>query len=725
MLFGFQDNFNHKRQKFIPEVPIWEIESGFNPLQALGRKRRDSGWVNIKGETFGPSSHVKEAEDVASGDSFSLNDLQFRDPNYFVAGSLSRSVSEWKRLQPPQNVLDWVQNGVDIFPMFRHFKGNFKGKSYDSDKPVPEYFQNAKICKNHTEFIVKTLEERIENGSLSVLGRVGEVDPPFLILPITVEPTKPRMCHDERFLNLWICDSPFQLDTLKEVPRLVENRMFMSSLDDKSGYDHILLHPRSRPYFGIQYGGWYLVYNTIPFGFKASAYIYHTTGSIPIGYCRSFGVPALLYIDDRLLGEFGGGRKSEHGDITAANRSLYILCQVLVRLGYFLNLGKCVLTPTQSIKFLGMICDSKALAFRLPEDKKASFCSLRDSILKSNLVDLKTLQRFSGKCISFVLAVPAARLFSREVNRAISLASKNSKDLHIYKELKEELEFWLFLDNWQGVATWRREQHLQIVLATDSSLFKWGACIILRGKEQEFGDFWEAMDERPIHVKEASALSFALQSVVDQIMDKRVDAYCDNQAVVAAWNNQGARDSALNSVLKEIFHLSCQKNFDLRLHYINTKENPADKESRRLSRSDCRLSDDKWKTVEEQYGHHTVDLMALDSNAMRDGNGNTLRHFTPHPSRLSAGVNVFSQDLSKEENPYVFPPFNLVFPLLKYFEESALRQVTVILPSIFPRPVWWPMFCFYSQSSQVLGEFGEKGVLYFPGKKDTCLINLG
>lgn len=23
-------------------------------------------------------------------------------------------------------------------------------------------------------------------------------------MPITIEPTKPRMCHDERFLNLWI-----------------------------------------------------------------------------------------------------------------------------------------------------------------------------------------------------------------------------------------------------------------------------------------------------------------------------------------------------------------------------------------------------------------------------------------------------------------------------------------------------------------------------------------
>lgn len=56
-------------------------------------------------------------------------------------------------------------------------------------------------------------------------------------------------------------------------------------------------------------------------------------------------------------------------------------------------------------------------------------------------VDFKKLQRFAGKCISTVLAVPAARLLSREVNKAISNLSRNSKNLHIYKELREELEF--------------------------------------------------------------------------------------------------------------------------------------------------------------------------------------------------------------------------------------------------------------------------------------------
>jgi hypothetical protein len=68
----------------------------------------------------------------------------------------------------------------------------------------------------------------------------------LLDLPITIEPSKPRMCHDERYLHLWIKDLPFSLDTLKDVPGLIEKDSFMASLYDKSGYDRILLNPNSR-----------------------------------------------------------------------------------------------------------------------------------------------------------------------------------------------------------------------------------------------------------------------------------------------------------------------------------------------------------------------------------------------------------------------------------------------------------------------------------------------
>ena len=438
-------------------------------------------------------------------------------------------MGQWELIGCPQEVLGWIKDGVDVHPMFRHFKGNFKGHSYDSDLPPPIFFQNAVNCKEFGKFISDTLMDRIANGSITVLGRVGECDPPFLVLPITVEPSKPRMCHDERFLNLWIKDSPFSLDTLKEVPRLLEENAFMTSLDDKSGYEHIFLHPNSRKFFGIQFAGWYMVLNSLPFGFKASAYIYHTTGLVPIGYCRSLGVPSLLYIDDRLVCEFKSSKvKSDGGSVELAKKSLYILCQVLIRLGYFLNLDKCCFEPTTCLKFLGMFCDSIKSAFILPEQKKESFRVLRESILKSKKVDIKTLQRFTGKCISFYLAIPSARLFSREANRAISIASRNSKPVSLYRDLREELEYWRFLDTWERCATWRLETHFQIVLATDSSMFKWGAHMVAGEYSVEFGDYWKAEDDAPIHFKEAKALLHSLVSNKDKIVNARVDAFCDN-----------------------------------------------------------------------------------------------------------------------------------------------------------------------------------------------------
>ncbi|KAJ8321084.1 hypothetical protein KUTeg_002671 [Tegillarca granosa] len=277
----------------------------------------------------------------------------------------------------------------------------------------------------------------LKNGSILVWGKVGQVEPPYLVMPLTVEPNKPRLCHDERFVNLWIVDKPFKLDTLKEVLRMVGKNTLLSSLDDKSGYDHVRLHMKSRKYFGFQFGGWYFVYATILFGFKLSAYVYQVIGLTATSYCRKLGVPCLQYIDDRLVGEW---LVALGGCIIAAMKGLYIVCEVLIRLGYFLAISKCIFEPSKHILFLGMILDSDQLAFLLPLDKKERFSLLRENILAREFVDLKTLQRFA--------AVPGSRLYSREVNKAISLASKNSRPGKLEGKLKEEINTWRFLDDW-------------------------------------------------------------------------------------------------------------------------------------------------------------------------------------------------------------------------------------------------------------------------------------
>ena len=106
-----------------------------------------------------------------------------------------------------------------------------------------------------------------------------------------------------RFLNCWIKDSPLKLDYITDLIRYVGPNHMQTTFDDKSGYDHVRLHPRSFTFFGIEWKGWYLTYTTLPFGWKASAYIYHTIGMAATSYIRSLGVPCSQYIDDRHVGQ--------------------------------------------------------------------------------------------------------------------------------------------------------------------------------------------------------------------------------------------------------------------------------------------------------------------------------------------------------------------------------------------------------------------------------------
>lgn len=66
---------------------------------------------------------------------------------------------------------------------------------------------------------------------------MGKCELPHIIMPLTVEPTKPRLSHDDRFIKLWTKDTPFQLENLKHVHMMVEKDMKMITCDEKSGYD--------------------------------------------------------------------------------------------------------------------------------------------------------------------------------------------------------------------------------------------------------------------------------------------------------------------------------------------------------------------------------------------------------------------------------------------------------------------------------------------------------
>jgi len=85
------------------------------------------------------------------------------------------------------------------------------------------------------------------------------------------------------------------------------------------------------------------------------------------------------------------------------------------------------------------------------------------------------LQRFASKTTSFSIAVPTAQLYTRASFRAISSGSKSlHKPLIVAGDLLREIQYWRFLDNWQGYLPWFDERHVVISTFSDASNSGWG-----------------------------------------------------------------------------------------------------------------------------------------------------------------------------------------------------------------------------------------------------------
>lgn len=181
---------------FNPVLPNWERDVQFNVDWELDNVRVKLGERN-------PSSAAQRE----------LAEIELRDPAHFVSGQLHDSAIHWNSIleksKSDQSTLvsNWLKMEWIYSLFFRRFKGNFKGQSFDSDKPPKQYFQNW--SKKVLPFIKSELLEKVKIGSLHVIGKIGQCELLHIVMPITIEPSKPRLCHDERYLNLWIRDNPF------------------------------------------------------------------------------------------------------------------------------------------------------------------------------------------------------------------------------------------------------------------------------------------------------------------------------------------------------------------------------------------------------------------------------------------------------------------------------------------------------------------------------------
>lgn len=94
--------------------------------------------------------------------------------------------------------------------------------------------------------------------------------------------------------------------------------------------------------------------------------------------------------------------------------------------------------------------------------------------------------------------------------------------------------------------------------------------------------------------------------------------------------------------------------------------------------------------------------------------------FSPWPTPLSSGVNVFAQPVPTGHNIYVFPPFLLMGPLLRFLIDQP-RHIAfkVIVPDLRPRRYWWAILQSTSVDRHRLGLRESVRTLLYPSQRSS------
>ena len=186
-------------------------------------------------------------------------------------------------------------------------------------------------------------------------------------------------------------------------------------------------------------------------------------------------------------------------------------------------MAKSVLVPSQTVPYLGFLSDSAREVFHLKPEKRRCSLALVKDVLGKPFVTVKTLQRLAGKCVSFSLVVPAARLFTQEMNAATSrgprIKASHSKTLPLTGKLRDKIEHWLFLEEWDDPLPQREERHVRVVIATDASNSGWGWSILAPFSNQ-VSDYWtEDQHLLEISTKEAIAVNKVMTSLAQHLQN--------------------------------------------------------------------------------------------------------------------------------------------------------------------------------------------------------------
>ena len=513
-----------------------------------------------------------------------------------------------------------------------------------------------------------------------VIEPVLDLNSPGFYSPLFLRPKTDkgwRIIINISELNKHLVYKRFRMETINTVRQSLKQGMVAFTLDLKSAYSHIPIHPASRKYLRFFWHGRAFQFRSLPFGIAVAPQLFSFMVSQVARHFHRHGVPSHFYLDDWQFFEF-----LRH--LLAANQPVILLTIRL--LGWILNLDKSDLEiQPRSVYIGGDFRLDLGLVFPTQKrwDKVQSllpaFCSLssaRASLWASVLGVLTSLQDLT----------PIGRLQLRLLQYHVNQYWTDREDLNILIPLTDEcksfLRWWLDPQNvMQGVPF--VTPPAQLTIFTDSSNEGFGASL----DAQHFSGKWSP-SEKDSHINflEMLCVKYALQHFQQQVAGKSILIASDNSTVISYLNKQsGTRSWSLHQLTYSILLWCFTHQVVLKARHIPGRLNIiADQLSRsgKILQTEWMLHSDVFRAICMVWHTPNIDLFATQyTNKLPT-------YFSPVPDPQCLGVDALSQSWEGVLG-YAFPPPPSLIPLVLNKIEAHKHCTVILITPKWERKGWF------------------------------------
>jgi hypothetical protein len=245
-------------------------------------------------------------------------------------------------------------------------------------------------------------------------------------------------------LNVYIDTVTFRMDTLQRIRPLLVGQRWAVSIDLKDAYFHIPVFPPHQHYLRFFYRKQAYQFMAMPFGLCTAPELFTRVAKEAAAVLRRvLGVEVFVYLDDWLI---------VHQDNVALAHLVPKILDLVINLGFIVNLEKSHLQPSRTPQYLGAVIDfPRQIIF--PSLQRVEVCiRLATEMCECKCAPAALWQRLLGHLASFVNIVPFARLRMRPLQWHLrlhwsQLVEPQSKLVPVDPLVIPSLEWWTHQEN--------------------------------------------------------------------------------------------------------------------------------------------------------------------------------------------------------------------------------------------------------------------------------------